>query len=79
MAVREVITALRERAGLSQRQLSDRLGMANTYVGRIERGERTIDVVEFLDIAHATNTPAKEAFEILLSRLINQPQHIQHG
>lgn len=43
----------RERAGLSQRQLSVRLGMHPMTIGKIERGERRIDLVEFIDICEA--------------------------
>lgn len=37
-------------AGLSARQLSLKLRMSPSYVARVERGERTLDVIEFLDL-----------------------------
>jgi transcriptional regulator with XRE-family HTH domain len=33
--------------------LAHRLGRRQPYISRIERGERRIDIVEFLDLAHA--------------------------
>lgn len=69
LALREVIAGLRQASGLSQRELSQRLGMAVTYMGRVERGERTVDVIEFLDIARATGTAPGKAFALLLERL----------
>jgi transcriptional regulator with XRE-family HTH domain len=49
MAVRDA----RRAAGLSQRQLSERLGEAINYVQRIERGDRGLQVSEFIEIARA--------------------------
>lgn len=48
--IRVLVTA-RENAGLTQRQLAERLRRVRSFVGRIEAGERRIDVVEFIEIA----------------------------
>ena len=41
----------RERAGLSQRELAKRLGRAHSFVGKIESGERQLNVLEFCEYA----------------------------
>jgi transcriptional regulator with XRE-family HTH domain len=51
--LRKLLTKARKDAGLTQVQLAHRLGRRQAYISRIERGERRIDVVEFLDLAHA--------------------------
>ncbi len=43
----------REKAGLSQQELADRLGHHQTYVSKCERGERRVDVIEFLEVMKA--------------------------
>lgn len=43
----------REQAGLSQQELADRLGRHQTYVSKCERGERRMDVLEFLEVMKA--------------------------
>lgn len=43
----------REDAGLSQQDVADRLGRHQTYVSKCERGERRMDLIEFLEIAKA--------------------------
>ncbi|HEX8145285.1 MAG TPA: helix-turn-helix transcriptional regulator [Pyrinomonadaceae bacterium] len=43
----------REDAGLSQQDVADRLGRHQTYVSKCERGERRMDLIEFLEIARA--------------------------
>ncbi|MEX2244428.1 MAG: helix-turn-helix transcriptional regulator [Fimbriimonadaceae bacterium] len=43
-----VLSAARQKAGLSQRQLSAELGLHYATVSKIERGERQLTVTEFL-------------------------------
>jgi transcriptional regulator with XRE-family HTH domain len=58
VAIREA----RERSGLSQREVSRRVGMGvdESWLGKVERGQRTIDVVEFIAVAKACNTDPLE-------------------
>ena len=51
--LRKLLTKARKDANLAQTALAHRLGRRQAYISRIERGERRIDVVEFLDLAHA--------------------------
>jgi ribosome-binding protein aMBF1 (putative translation factor) len=46
----------REKAGLSQQELADRLGRHQTYVSKCERGERRMDVLEFLEVMKAVGS-----------------------
>ena len=48
-----VLVEARKAAGLTQRQLAARIGRPYTMIANIERGERQIDVVEFVAIARA--------------------------
>lgn len=47
------LVSARKAAGLSQHELAVRLKTSQTAIARIEIGERRVDVVEFLDLAHA--------------------------
>lgn len=47
------VVAARKKSGLTQQQLAERLGKPQSYVSKYERGERRVDVVEFLRIAAA--------------------------
>jgi transcriptional regulator with XRE-family HTH domain len=57
----------REATGISQRELSQKLGETKTYISDIERGKRRLDMIEFYRIARALgHDPAvlgKELFE----------------
>ena len=52
-AIVDAISATRQEAGLSQRQLSEKLNQAVNFIQRIESGERDISVAEFIGIAIA--------------------------
>ena len=43
----------RQQRGLTQIELAARLGKPQSFVSKYERGERRVDLVEFLDIARA--------------------------
>ena len=51
-----MLAEIRQQAGMSQGELSKKLGLPRSYIGRVERGDRMLDVIEFLDIAQALNT-----------------------
>ena len=62
----EILVAAREGAGLTQRDLAARLRRPNSFVGRMEAGERRVDVIEFIEIAKALGCDPKELFGRLL-------------
>ena len=49
----EILKGIREERSMSQMALATKLKRAQTYVSKVERGERRIDVVEFLDLTRA--------------------------
>jgi transcriptional regulator with XRE-family HTH domain len=61
----ELLTAAREKAGLTQQQLANRLNKPQSFVAKYEGGERRIDLVEFLTIARALDfDPARAVREV---------------
>jgi transcriptional regulator with XRE-family HTH domain len=65
--LRERLAALRERAGLSQRKLAERLRVPHTWVAKIESGERRIDLVEFAWFCAACEANGSKEAAALLS------------
>ena len=45
------LVAARQAAGLTQRQLAAQLKRSNSFVWKIEAGERQVNVLEFMEIA----------------------------
>lgn len=46
-ALRVELRTSRKEAGLSQRQLAERLKLPHSWVAKVESGERRIDLIEF--------------------------------
>ena len=53
-----VIVERRRAAGLTQRQLTAKLNRSNSFVWKIEAGERQVNVLEFIEIARALGVKA---------------------
>ncbi|WP_245615726.1 helix-turn-helix domain-containing protein [Paenirhodobacter enshiensis] len=49
------LRTLRKGAGITQVELAERLGRPQSYVAKIEGGERRMDVLEFIDWLEAVN------------------------
>jgi transcriptional regulator with XRE-family HTH domain len=61
-----ILVEARERAGLTQRDLAARLKRPHSFVGRIEAGERRVDVIEFIEIARVMDVDPRELFAQIL-------------
>jgi transcriptional regulator with XRE-family HTH domain len=54
-ALIELLIEKREAAGLTQTELAAKLGEYQSFVARLESGQRRVDVVEFLELAELLN------------------------
>ena len=50
---RKLLADARRGACLTQMALANKLGRPQSFVSKFERGERRLDVIEFLDVARA--------------------------
>jgi len=63
-----VITALkkaRKERGITQAQLAEALGRPQSFIAKIESGERRLDVVEFVHLARLVGLESEEVLLIL--------------
>jgi transcriptional regulator with XRE-family HTH domain len=67
--VRRMIVALRNKAGLTQRQLAAKLQRERSFVGRLELGERRLDMVEFFWLCRACGADAAKESVALMRQL----------
>lgn len=58
----ELLATARNEAGLTQRDLASRLKLPHSFVGKVEAGERRLDVIEFVAIARALRIDPVELF-----------------
>ena len=63
----KLVTAARKTAGLSQHELARKLDKPQSYVSKYERGERRLDVIEFLEIANLLSLNTFSLFQELQS------------
>jgi transcriptional regulator with XRE-family HTH domain len=61
-ALGAVLAAARGKVGLTQKQLSKRLGKPQSFVSNYERGQRRIDVLELIRIAEVLNADPGKLF-----------------
>ena len=53
-------------SGLTIRQLAAKLGWASSIVGKIEQGERRLDVIEYMVYCRALNVSPLDGISILV-------------
>src|SRR5437868_1193236 len=73
--LRELLIEARKSAGLTQSGLAECLRRPQSYVSKYERGERRLDVVEFLEIAACMKMDGPS----MLSRLDAMPKTNGNG
>ena len=69
--LRETIVELRRDAGLTQRQLAVKLNRAHNMIGRLELGERRLDLVEFFWLCKACGADSAAVAQKLMRKLEN--------
>lgn len=65
----QTVVALREERGLTQRDLAAKLGKPRSFVSKVETKERRLDVLEFVAVARALETPPERLFANMLAKL----------
>ncbi|QQQ02211.1 helix-turn-helix domain-containing protein [Lysobacter enzymogenes] len=50
LRLRQLLVEARERAGLTQAQVAEKLKRAQSFVSKYELGERRLDVIDFLQV-----------------------------
>ncbi len=64
--IRDKLREVREKAGLTQRELCHQLGREHSFISKCELGERRVDLAEFYWICQACGAnPAREAMHLM--------------
>jgi transcriptional regulator with XRE-family HTH domain len=67
--LRRLLLEARKNAGLTQREVAQRLRRPQSYVSKIENGERILSLVDFLGLAEALNVHPAAVFSDLLTEI----------
>lgn len=68
--------AARTEAGLTQKQLADKLGINQVLVSKIETCERRIDVIELRNFCNAIGVPFVDFITSLDEELVNRHEKV---
>ncbi|PTE13205.1 helix-turn-helix domain-containing protein [Pseudogemmobacter blasticus] len=58
LALMQALVEARRNSGLTQQELADRLGRSQSFVAKIETGERRVEVIELIEIAQLLGVSA---------------------
>ena len=64
-ALIDLVVKERKRSGLTQQQLAEQLGEYQSFVARLESGQRRLDVVEFLVLSEILEFDPVKAIRML--------------
>lgn len=67
------LRAQRKAKGVSQADLADRLGGGQSFISKIERGERRLDIAEFVTVAQAIGMEPVQLFGKLFHSFPTEP------
>ncbi|MEM6665609.1 MAG: helix-turn-helix transcriptional regulator [Pseudomonadota bacterium] len=68
-ALVEILVDARKRSGKTQQEIAEALGKPQSYVTKIENGERRLDVVEFIDLSIAMGVEPPTLFKRLVGTI----------
>lgn len=63
----KLVASARKAAGLTQIELARMIGVRQTYISKIERNERYLDVVQFAEFCRALNLKPMKIIRRILS------------
>jgi len=72
-SLRKTLIKARKNLGLTQRDLAKRLGITHSVIGKVETGDRRLDVIEFYEYAKALELVPSETLFLLFH------EHQKHG
>ncbi len=65
----KLLVDARKKAGLSQQELAGRLKRPQSFVAKIEVGERRVDVIEFITIASALGMNPSQLIQSIMRKM----------
>ena len=78
-ALAAAVVDLRTRAKMTQRQLADAVGREQSFIGRIETGQRRVDLVEWIGICRACGVEPVTEIAALVQKIAHMVPRRKRG
>lgn len=65
----------RRKSGLTQADLATCLGKPQSFISKYERGERRLDVIEFIQVMEVLGVDPAELIRQLETEVVNETKH----
>lgn len=65
-----LVADTRRELGITQTELAMRIGKPQSFIAKVEGGERRLDIIEFAALADAMEISASDLFDALNSKLV---------
>ncbi len=70
----ELLRKIRLDAGLTQSQVSERIGVSQSYVSKYESGEQRLDLIEIEEVCKAVGISLRTFIELYLESQLSLPK-----
>jgi len=65
LILREWLVEKRKELGLTQRQLAEKLQVVHSLIGKVEKGERRLDFIEFISYCEALELSSNDMLVVI--------------
>jgi transcriptional regulator with XRE-family HTH domain len=72
-ALRKWLVEMRHEKNLTQRELASLLGVQYSWIGKVELGERRLDIVEFVRLCKALEVDPHTGLELIINQVEKEP------
>lgn len=75
--LRQYLKDRREDLGLSQRNLADRMGVIYSFIGKVETGDRRLDVIEFIEYCNTLELDPIEVVKEINDKVLREEDNLR--
>jgi transcriptional regulator with XRE-family HTH domain len=63
------LRAKRQKKGLTMRELGEKMKIHHSWVGKVEQGERRLDIMEYVSLCKALEVDPHEGLDLIISSI----------
>ncbi|SUD91331.1 helix-turn-helix domain-containing protein [Psychrobacter phenylpyruvicus] len=75
--LRQYLINRRKDLGLTQRELADRMGVIYSFIGKVETGDRRLDIIEFIQYCAAIELDPTKVINEIKNKVIQENEKLR--